>query len=1236
MSGKKIPFSSSDEMEGASLFDQGNVKNIIFSGGTYQVEVHDPKGNSDVWVMLQLNQDYEVTDFFCTCGAIEKEGSCSHLSAARKRVFLDFEVPLHERYKASLWYQLFSLMAERLGFYSKVLEEAGETVVGKDDDGHTVFQCKAKTVSAQSELRDALEEKNDEDQSFKLSGLSLDEITAYEKGHGSFKVRFELSFWSDLAKWVQNLYEMKKDVTIQFSQPDPILPKEIHLHSSEMELLFRIEEENWPYLLPTLVDFPSPLPVYELRDIEIKKITYHPEKKQFQIDSKPVHFEKMCQGKPKIEFDHWTFVAGSGFFAKKCDPLLLQTEIGKEEIGVFLDKFPMTIKRYLENYHYEEQPVNLNYHLEFDQSGNLMVDGYIEKPGDLSIKGSAQFLPWVFVEGLGFYRLKKMKFPKVRTVVFRQDICEFIEKERLWITQYSGFHIHLASFETKLVYRVEGETLFFESEKGQFQDRDEILDLDQWVYIKKQGFYSKRQKDDKLTLQPCTVFKEEVSDFIDDHRDELEQIPNFFTKKSPLEKTGITISADTSNHVIVEPTFVFRKDYQGKRPHVFGDYLYFQGEGFSEIPDALKLPKKFVERVTITPEEQSYFFRHEFKRLAPYILSMDSRLQEPADLRLELESVVKGERENEWKMSFSYASEHGSTPAISLWQAIHQFQIRNFSSAGRIEFKEKKFPWLSSLSKEVIDTEKNEITLTTLEWIQLQVLENVRVAPNFSSQETGFVQDLLRIGENKEAACPNLRGLKSTLRPYQELGVKWLWFLYTYGLSGFLCDEMGLGKTHQAMALLAAVMNYKKQQRPKFLIVCPTSVIYHWEELLETYLKKAKVIMYYGPGRKLRELKLKRDIILTSYGILRSDQEHFAKQNFEVVIFDEIHIAKNHRSIVHRALRSIQSNVRIGLTGTPIENHLLELKSLFSIVVPNYLPAERKFREEFIHPIEKQNDVGKQRLLSRMIHPFVLRRKKADVLDDLPEKIEEVAYVDLSNEQRKLYQEAFVRSEDLLLNEEEKPSTGDFYLHVFALINRLKQICNHPALVLKNPDQFERHQSGKWDFFVDLLEEVRESGQKLVVFSQYLDMLAIMEKYLQKEGIGYAMIQGATKDRKEQLKRFKQDPKCEVFLASLLAAGVGIDLVSASVVIHYDRWWNPAKENQATDRVYRIGQNRGVSVFKLVAKGTIEEHIHQLIMKKQSLLQNIIGYDVQEEFKKIDRDELVELLKLVRKDIYNP
>jgi SNF2 family DNA or RNA helicase len=323
--------------------------------------------------------------------------------------------------------------------------------------------------------------------------------------------------------------------------------------------------------------------------------------------------------------------------------------------------------------------------------------------------------------------------------------------------------------------------------------------------------------------------------------------------------------------------------------------------------------------------------------------------------------------------------------------------------------------------------------------------------------------------------------------------------------------------------------------------------------------------------------------------------------------------------------------MKLGLTGTPIENHLRELKTLFDIVLPNYMPGETDYREFFIKPIEKEGSRERRQVLSRLIRPFVMRRKKGDVLLDLPEKTEEISHCELLPEQEKLYIEVLNNSRQKIIDEMQNDRTPIPYIHIFALLANLKQICNHPAVYFKTPDKYREYQSGKWELFLELLSEARESRQKVVIFSQYLNMLDIIEEYLQETGIGFAAIRGATIDRAEQLQRFNHDPDCEVFVASLQAAGLGIDLTAASVVIHYDRWWNAARENQATDRVHRIGQTRGVQVFKLVTKGTFEEKIDALIAKKGKLMEEVIGIDDHQVVKQFNRDEILQLLNYVSK-----
>ena len=425
------------------------------------------------------------------------------------------------------------------------------------------------------------------------------------------------------------------------------------------------------------------------------------------------------------------------------------------------------------------------------------------------------------------------------------------------------------------------------------------------------------------------------------------------------------------------------------------------------------------------------------------------------------------------------------------------------------------------------------------------------------------------------------------LYDYQQTGYHWLWLLQQNGFGGLLCDDMGLGKTHQAIALIRALTQSDPAQA--VLVVCPTSVLDHWKEKLARY----------APGA---------NVTVTSYGIVRSRIEQFRGRRFDLLVLDEMQTIKNADTATHLALRAIDKRIAIGLTGTPIENHERELKALLEFVVPGYLPKH----------------VEDRAVLQRLVRPFVLRRTKTQVLTELPPKIVDKRTCELTSEQRAIYRRV-LESRARPLRAQLRAGGAFSYVHVFAALNYLKQICNHPASA--GGGFASDVPSGKWEAFVELLEECMTSGLKVVVFSQYLPMLALIERHLFQNDIGYASIKGATRARGEELTRFRTDPDCRVFTASLRAGGLGIDLTSASVVIHYDRWWNQAREDQATDRVHRLGQSKGVQVIKLITRDTIEEKIDALISRKSALADELIRADDPALVKQFTRDELEELLE---------
>ncbi len=481
--------------------------------------------------------------------------------------------------------------------------------------------------------------------------------------------------------------------------------------------------------------------------------------------------------------------------------------------------------------------------------------------------------------------------------------------------------------------------------------------------------------------------------------------------------------------------------------------------------------------------------------------------------------------------------------------------------------------------------------------------------------------DLPDFDPKKQDPLP--KGLKTTLRSYQQTGYDWMRYLRRAGLHGVLADDMGLGKTHQAMAFLLSI--YEEGGTKPSLIVAPTSVMDSWMQKIRDFAPSLRPYRYYGPDRKPEVLRLPgQRAIVTTYTVLARDIEQLSAIDWEVVALDEAQYIKTSATQYAQSAKRLQARTRLALTGTPIENRLDELWSIFQFVLPGYLGSAQSFRERFEAPIVRGNDALAKDKLKKMIAPFKLRRIKSEVLQDLPPKVEDVRMCELSAHQQALYRAIVEKDGERLADELRDSAKKVDYISVFAALTKLKRVVDHPALVIEGPRARDL-QSGKFDVFCELLQEALDSDQKVVVFTQYLQMMDLIEDHLRSQRIGFAEIRGDSRERAEQIKRFNNDPDCKVFVCSLMAGGVGIDLTSASVVIHYDRWWNAAREDQATDRVHRWGQRRGVQVFKLLTKGTLEEKIDKMISAKGDLMNSIMDVDPG-SFNHFNRDELIELL----------
>ena len=520
------------------------------------------------------------------------------------------------------------------------------------------------------------------------------------------------------------------------------------------------------------------------------------------------------------------------------------------------------------------------------------------------------------------------------------------------------------------------------------------------------------------------------------------------------------------------------------------------------------------------------------------------------------------------------------------------------------------------------------IRLSSSELLRLQAAAGVPVQTP-EGDSAGLLDRLLDM--RPAAPFQRPRGLATEPRPYQRIGIEWLRFLWENRLAGLLCDDMGLGKTLQTAALLVGLHEEKAVAEP-FLVACPTSVLPHWRDQIRKHAPGLRPLVHHGAQRRLPSKLRAGDVLITSYGVLRRDAEELSAVPFAVAVFDEVQQIKNRQTQAWQAAAHLVADVKLGLTGTPIENSLEDLKTLFDLILPGYLGTDASFADRYLRlPEGRGREREEERRLTELrqvISPFVLRRLKASVLDELPEKIEDLRTCALSDDQVKLYRDAIGgKGAELARQIEEAGDAPLPYIHVFALLNLLKQVCDHPALALGKLDEADRLASGKWDLYREILQEALDSGQKVVVFTQFLGMIELMERHLRELGVGHVTLTGATARRGEVVDRFNRDPECRVFLGSLKAGGTGIDLVAGSVVIHYDRWWNAAREDQATDRVYRIGQKRAVQVFKLVTEGTLEEKISAIIDRKRRMMASVVQEDDPKLAKIFSREELLEMLK---------
>lgn len=529
------------------------------------------------------------------------------------------------------------------------------------------------------------------------------------------------------------------------------------------------------------------------------------------------------------------------------------------------------------------------------------------------------------------------------------------------------------------------------------------------------------------------------------------------------------------------------------------------------------------------------------------------------------------------------------------------------------------------------EIEKGEIKLPIFRSMYLdRLLKNSNIKNiNKDDNYKNIIEKIDNKNIDEELKLPE--GLNASLRNYQETGFKWLKTLDSYNFGGILADDMGLGKTIQLVSvILSYVENLGDMESLKpSLVICPSSLTLNWFNEIKKFAPSLKVLLINGNAQE-RKNKIEKindyNVIIESYDILKRDIEIYKEKNYEFkyAIADEAQYIKNNNTQNFKAIKEINAETRFALTGTPIENSLSELWSIFDFVMPGYLFSYRKFKELYETPIVKNEDQSAMKKLKMLIEPFILRRIKEDVLTELPDKTITILNNEMEEEQQKIYMSYMAQVKQEIETEISVNGFEKSQIKILSLLMRLRQICCHPSLFIEN----YKGESSKLKQCIQIVKNAIESGHKILLFSGYTTMFEIIEQELKKENITYYKLTGQTKvgDRIKLVDEFNENPDIKVFLISLKAGGTGLNLIGADMVIHYDPWWNLSAENQATDRTYRIGQKKNVQVYKLITKNSIEEKIYELQQKKAKLIDNMLS--TKETFvSKLSKDEIMNLFK---------
>ncbi|WP_213358273.1 DEAD/DEAH box helicase [Chlamydiifrater phoenicopteri] len=1169
--------------------------NVIIDFIRNSYEVHFPSDESPdgFWtsfLKFDLTNPEDLIFTYCNCPDGE---DCFHpLASYLALEELSFLSPLHSAFKSSFWNQLFYHLFER---NIAIHPEPNHSFSFNDTSCSLFISCSNSEAFA---LLDTFSKESSTPpplSALLLEAFSKQEISAWREGHTSIEIDYALSPHYFLAKHFY-LYQLKTGILEleenEEKQPFIFSIKSPFFFLKGSLLSFSFAEKVFPNILFEKTNLPYWPKNYTLSDIRISE---NPVVLQCKKLYEPLP-EKLLEN-PSISIGNTRYILGKGIVRHVDNQLTLP--FSKIEI------LPRQLKQKLFSIlPYEQTPSPVHYEMQFLRDASLVANAYLTTPGDLAnalvISNSLLHVP-----EKGLVAITELPLKEKDLIVKASDVDHFLNTYGEKITA-QGFTVHKEKeYPGELTYSVTSQgTLLFRYQLDETESQTTEIIFDQWIFFSGYGFFPKLSLSTPVQ-DGTTVEAKDVHKFIEENSDSLAKVRNFFSQAELSEKLLLEVSFnDKTSELSLTPTL---KDYSKGSYHLFGSYLYREGKGFSLIPEELQPMSSYVGTI---PSDKVSHFMTEILPIHSFFQLSDKSLQLPQKYNLIVTSISSTTENRSLQLELTLQTNIGELPLSKVLLALKKKKPFLVSDAGFLNLENNLlFQFLAQFLPKNFSPKTNSITASATDIFKLDALASLRLAPNVRAADCDL-QFFKQLTQIKDSCLPPLPtdkfSVNHKLRPYQESGLLWLWFLYGNRLSGLLCDEMGLGKTHQAVALLDIVFQTScdEESRPSFLVVCPTSVLSHWEHILKSNLPNARTASFHGPEKPSSLPDV--DLVLTSYGTLRQNYQLFFNKNFTVAVFDEIHMAKNKNSQTHKVLARLNARMKLGLTGTPVENNILEFKGLIDTILPNYLPSDSMFKKMFSKKMGKDGDLSMKESLLKLTRPFILRRTKKHVLPDLPEKMDNTLPCALSREQETLYTSVLRRDSlhlQKLESDEESPSV---YIHIFALLNHLKQICDHPAVFFKKPENYKQHTSGKWDLFLKILHEALDSGYKIVVFSQYINMIQIICLYLEEIGIKYASIQGKSLNRKEEIDTFTSDPDCRVFVGSLLASGTGINLTAGNVVIMYDRWWNPAKENQALDRVHRIGQKNKVFIYKLMTTNTLEERINMLIEAKTKLLDSVI------------------------------